>query len=288
MIRTSIFNDEVSHELVEALDLMSSWGQGLFDLREYIFGETVIDDISDFQRDELLQILSRYKFDVGCIGTRKLIADPDADKLDLINLLKRLIKTAKVVHTSYIRVCDFAPRPKEEALRLKMLVPAIPLMRELADIAGAEGITLLLENKPTSLTNKGREMAEFLDRVNHPAVKIVWDVVNSWIGGYYNIEKDYNDCKDFLGFVHLKGAMGRKDDPQTYDRGGVMGLDEVPHSSVVERLVKDGYQGNITLDLAIGSIRKEEFNMSRQEIAKISLEYTRKLVKETEEKFSGR
>jgi len=166
-----------------------------------------------------------------------------------------------------------------------MLAPAVPLMKELAEIAGAEGITLLLENKPTSLTNRGSEMAEFLSKVNSPAVKAQWDVVNSWIGGYFGIEKDYSDCKEFLGSVHLKGAMGKKDDPGIYDRGGVMGQDEVPHQTVVERLVKDGYRGTITLDLAVNSIKKEEFNMTRQEISKISLEYTKKLVKEAEEKL---
>ena len=288
MIRTSIFNDEVSHELTEALDLMSSWGQDIFDLREFIFGKTVIDDISDTQREELIKILSGYSFDIGCIGTRKLITDPDADKTEMINLLKRLIKTAKAFHTGYIRICNFAPRPEEEELRLKMLAPAVPLMKEFADIAAAEGITLVLENKPTSLTNRGSEMAEFLGRVNHPNVKVVWDVVNSWIGGYLNIEKDYENCREFLGFVHLKGAMGKRGDPKIYDRGGLMGQDEVPHGMVVERLVKDGYKGNITLDLAVGSINKEEFNITRQEISRLSLEYTKKLVKEAEDKFSGR
>jgi len=286
MIRTSIFNDEVSHNFIEALDFMSSWGQDIFDLREYIFADTVIDSISDRERDELLKILSGYKFEIGCIGTRKLVTDPDADKGEMINLLRRLIVTAKAVKTGYVRICNFAPRPKDEETRLKMIAPAVPLMKEFADLAAAEGITLLLENKPTSITNKGSEMADFLGRVNHPNVKAQWDVVNSWIGGYYNIEKDYADCKDFLGSVHLKGAMGKKEDPMRYDRGGVMGRDEVPHRMVVERLVKDGFKHLITLDLAIGSIKKEEFNMSREEISRVSLEYTKKLVKETEDTFS--
>jgi sugar phosphate isomerase/epimerase len=286
MIKTSIFNDEVSHDLIEALDLMSSWGQEILDLREYIFGKTVIDEISDAQRDELFGILSKYKFEIGCIGTRKLIVDPGSDKNEMIKLLKRLLVTAKAVKTGYIRICSFAPRPENEEARLEMITPSVPLMKEFADIAGAEGITLLLENKPTSVTNKGSEMTDFLGRVNHPKVKAQWDVVNSWIGGYHNIERDYADCKDFIGSVHLKGAMGKKDEPGIYDRGGVMGQDEVPHRTVVECLVKDGFKNNITLDLAVGSIKKDEFNMTRQEISRTSLEYTKKLIKETEEKFS--
>ena len=271
---------------------MSSWGQDIFDLREHIFGETVIDEINDAQRDELSKILSRYKFDIGCIGTRKLVSDPDLDKKEMIEVLKGAIKTAKAVNTKYIRICNFAPRPKEEDLRLKMLAPAVPLMKEFADIVAAEDITLLLENKPTSLTNKGIELADFLSRVNHPSVKAQWDVVNSWIGGYswsggfLSIKKDYEDCKDFIGSVHFKGAMGKKEDPKTYDRGGVMGQDEVPHKEVTQLLVKDGFKKNITLDLSIGSIKKEECNMTRQEISRVSLEYTKKLVKEAAEEFS--
>ena len=286
MIKTSIFNDEVSHNLTEALDLMSSWGQDIFDLREYIFGGTVIDDISDVQRDELLQILSGYKFEIGCIGTRKLIVDPNADRSFLITLLKNLIKTAKAVGTNNIRICTFAPRPDGENIRREMLVPAIPLARELADIAAAEGITLLLENKPSSITNKGREMAEFLSKVNHHALKAQWDAVNSWIGGFYDFSRDYEDCKGFIGSVHLKGAMGNMDNPAVYDRGGVMGKDEVPHREIIDRLVKDSFNNNITLDLSVGSVKIEEFNMDRAEICRVSLAYTKKLITETEEKYS--
>ena len=286
MIKTSIFNDEVSHNFIEALDLMSSWGQETIDLREHIFGETVIDDMSDAQRDELLNILSRYRFEIGCIGTRKLIADPDAEKNSMITLLKRLIITAKAVRTNYIRICTFAPRPEDEELRQKMLISAVPLMRELAEISAAEGITLLLENKPSSITNRGSEMADFLSKVNHPAVKAQWDAVNSWIGGYYNFEQDYNNCKDFIGSVHLKGAMGNKANRTLYDRGGVMGRDEVPHNEIVERLVKDGFKGNITLDLSVSSVNREEFSMTNAEICRVSLEYTKELIRETENKYS--
>ena len=80
--------------------------------------------------------------------------------------------------------------------------------------------------------------------------------------------------------------MGKKTAPEVYDRGGVMGRDEVPHKAVVEKLVKDGFKSNITLDLAIGSSIEKEFAMTRQEISKLSLEYTRKILKEAEELFS--
>jgi len=285
MIRTSIFNDEVSVNLTEALDLLSSWGQDLVDLREHIFGDTVIDNISDSEREELVKILSRYKFEIGCIGTRKLIVNPDADKAEMVKLLKRIIITAKAVKTGFIRICTFDPRPKDEETRKKMIIPSVPLMREYAEIAAAEGITLLLENKPVSITNKGVEVADFLERVNRPNVKAQWDVVNSWVGGYYNIDKDYADCKKYIWSVHLKGAMGKKEDPKIYDRGGVMGRDDVPHKMVVEKLVKDGFRNNITLDLTIGSIKKEEFNMSMAEISRESLGYAKKLVKEAEDQY---
>ena len=266
---------------------MSSWGQETVDLREHIFGETVIDDINDAQRDELLNILSRYRFEIGCIGTRKLIADPDAEKNNMITLLKRLIITAKAVGTNYIRICTFAPRPEDEYLRRKMLVSAVPLMREFADIAAAEGITLLLENKPSSITNRGSEMAEILTKVNHPAVKAQWDAVNSWIGGFYDFEQDYENCKEFMGSVHLKGAMGSRDNCAVYDRGGVMGRDEVPHNKIIEWLVKDGFKSNITLDLSVSSVNRKEFAMTDADICRESLEYAKAVIREAEKKYSG-
>jgi len=282
MIKTSIFNDEVSSNLREALNLLDSWGQEIVDLRENIFGNTVIDDINERELSELMVILSGYKFEIGCIGSRKLICDPGMEKNELfllLNKLNKLTKIAKTVKTAYIRICTLAPRPDDEDSRQKMLESAVPLMKELANHAAKEGIILLLENKPTSITNSGREMSDFLYKVNHENIKIQWDAVNSWIGGFKDFEKDYMNCREFIASVHLKGAMGKKDEPEIYDRGGLMGQDDVPHEKIIENLIRDGFKNNITLDLSVVSVDRNEFNLSDAEIAKASLEYTKGVIK---------
>ena len=279
MIKTSIFNDEVSSNLREALDFLDSWGQEVVDLRENIFGNTIIDDIDERELSELVEILSRYKFEIGCIGSRKLICDPGMEKNELFLLLNKLIKIAKTVKTSFIRICSFAPRTADEDSRKKMLELSAPLMRELANHASNEGIILLLENKPTSITNRGREMSDFLSMVNHEGVKIQWDAANSWIGGYKDFERDYLDCMDLIASVHLKGAMGKKGEQEIYGRGGLMGQDDLPHEKIIENLIRDGFKNNITLDLSVVSIDRKEFNMSDAEIAKASLEYTKDIIK---------
>ena len=283
MLKVSIFNDEVSKDLDEALALLDSWGRPVFDLRESIFGDTVIDDISDEQRDILKEKLSHYNFEIGCIGTRKLIIDPSVDTSVNEALIARLIKTAKTFSVPFIRICNVAPRPDSEAERHDLMLRSVDEMRNLAELAYAEGITLLLENKPTSITNKGTELVEFLDLVGSKGLKIVWDAANSWIGGFYGPLIDYEICKKYIGIVHLKGAVGAAEDKTIYDHSEVMGDDEFPHQEIIDRLIADGYSGPITLDLATDSIDRPD--MTKAKISKISLDLTEKMILAAEEKI---
>lgn len=277
MIEVSIFNDEVSKNLDEALSLLSSWGQEWLDLRESIFGQTVIDEISDSEREVLVEKLSKYSFKIGCLGTRKLVVTP-GDAGEEFSVIPKLIKTAEAFKVPFIRVCTEKRPESDMELRMKMVKASVDNMKRLSDIAAKHGITLVLENKPSSLTNRGVEMAEFLAMVDHPNLKLVWDAVNSWQGGLYDPDGDYQACKKYIGIVHLKGAMGKADKQDVYERGGIIGEDEFPHDRIVKTLIKDGYDGRITLDLAIGAIKGKERRLERADISKLSLERMKDII----------
>jgi sugar phosphate isomerase/epimerase len=277
MIEVSIFNDLVSVELDEALSILQSLGQKWVDLRENIFGETVIDDISDEQREILVAKLKPYHFNIGCLGTRRLVASygPGTKELDV---LKSLIKTAIAVRTNVIRVCT-EERTEDLKKRMEDVKATIPNMRKLCDLAAEYNLILALENKPSSITNRGCELREFVEMVNRPNLKVVWDAVNSWQGGLYDIENDYQQIKEIVGIVHLRGAVGKPNQPAVYDRSEIIGEDQFPSNKIVSWLVTDGFKGRITLDLSIGSIpRYQQNQLNRSEIAKLSLERMKEII----------
>jgi sugar phosphate isomerase/epimerase len=277
MIEVSIFNDLISEELDEALLILQSFGQKWIDLRENIFGDTVIDDISDEQREVLVAKLKPYHFNIGCLGTRRLVVSYGSGTKEL-NVLGNLIKTAMVVQTKFIRVCT---EERTEDLRKRGVdaKATVPNMRKLCDLAAEYDLTLALENKPSSITNRGCELREFVEMVNRPNLKVVWDAVNSWQGGLYDVGNDYQQIKEIVGMVHLRGAVGKPNQPTVYDRSEILGEDQFPSPEIVRRLVADGYNGRITLDLSIGSIpRYQQNQLSRSEIAELSLKRMKEMI----------
>jgi len=277
MIEISIFNDQVSKDLDEALQTLDSWGQKWIDLRESIYADTVIDDISDEQREILTEKLRPYKFNIGCLGTRRLVASTGSGEKEM-SVLEGLIKTALVVKTNFIRVCN-----EERTGDLKKCEEyaraTVPNMRKLCDRAAEYNITVVLENKPSSITNRGCELREFVELVDRPNLKVVWDAVNSWQGGLYDVMNDYKEVKDILGVVHLRGAVGKKDNPKVYSQSELLGEDDFPNKEIVKKLVADGYRGRITLDLSIGSIKRyKDKEMTAAEVSKLSLDRMKKMV----------
>ncbi|MDW7657933.1 MAG: hypothetical protein SCM11_12255, partial [Bacillota bacterium] len=104
MISVSIFNDQISENLEEALIRLKQWDYDRVDLRERILGESVIDMISGQQRDVLVGLLGKYPLTVGCLGTRQLVVRPE-NLSHQVSILNQLIKTALAVSTTFIRIC---------------------------------------------------------------------------------------------------------------------------------------------------------------------------------------
>jgi sugar phosphate isomerase/epimerase len=270
MIEVSIFNDLVSKDLDDALTLLQSWEQKWVDLRENIFGETVIDDIDDEQLAILVAKLKHYQFKIGCLGTRRLVASYGSGEKEL-KVLQNLIRTAMAVRTDIIRVCT-EDRTKDLRRRAEDVKATVPNMRQLCDLAAEYHLTLALENKPRSITNRGCELREMVEMVNRPNLKVVWDAVNSWQGGLYDVANDYQQIKEIVAIVHLRGAVGQPNQPTVYDHSEVLGDDQFPSSKIISRLVADGYNGRITLDLSTGSIPRFRCSqLSGSEIAQLSL-----------------
>jgi sugar phosphate isomerase/epimerase len=279
MIAVSIFNDQISENLEEALLSLKQWDYDRVDLRERIFGESVIDMISDQQRVAIVEMLGKYPLTVGCLGTRQLVVSPEGLPYQ-VKILNQLIKTALAVKTAHIRICT-EERTTDMTARHTRSRATVTNFRALCDLAGEHGITLVLENKPTSITNRGSELCELVAAVGRKNLRVVWDAVNSWQGGFTDVTADYAAIKDILGIVHLRGAIARPDDPLVFGSSEVLGDDTFPNRTIVDRLVQDRFDGQITLDLSLGQIeRYQNKALSGADISRISLERMTTMVRE--------
>jgi len=111
-------------------------------------------------------------------------------------------------------------------------------VKVLADYAGSKGVMLLMETGQES----AQELADFIGKINHPAVGINFDPANMILYGKGEPVKSLQPLKSWLKNVHVKDAI-------TSPKNGCWGKEvpwgqgEVNSGQFLTELVKIGYQG---------------------------------------------
>ncbi len=80
-------------------------------------------------------------------------------------------------------------------------------MREIGDLARAEGVTVVMETHPDLVTN-GDVGRATMEAINHPNVRINYDTANGiYFAGIDPLE-DLARCVDRVGYLHVKDKIG--------------------------------------------------------------------------------
>jgi sugar phosphate isomerase/epimerase len=194
--RISVINDEISPDFDRACSVVShEFGLGWIELRSQ-WGKNTMD-LSDAEISEARRILAKYNLRVtdiaspvfktdwpgaprspyGAKGDMHGAVEADFKKQD--ELLERSIALAKEFDTGKVRVFDFWRlddiAPYREAIDEKL--------RSAAEIAGKQGILLVLENEFECNTATGREAARTLNAVSSPHFALNWDPANAVMRG---------------------------------------------------------------------------------------------------------
>ncbi|MGQ9456085.1 MAG: sugar phosphate isomerase/epimerase family protein [Armatimonadota bacterium] len=254
MLLTAI-TDEISMDLAHALDVMKEFGCQSAELRS-VWG-TNIADISSEQLDQVQRILEQKGFSVCCIAsplykcdlgnglgeatgrTHQATARTAGEQLDL---LKHIAKVAKRLGTRNIRIFSYWKRGD--------LTPEIEDavangIRDGVKFAEDNDLLLLMENEHACYLGTGAETAGFLQRINSPALRAVWDPGNAYMAGEKPFPDGYEAIKGYISHVHVKDAEtlanGKK-------RFVVVGEGEVDYPAQLAALKTDGYTGYISLE----------------------------------------
>lgn len=87
-------------------------------------------------------------------------------------------------------------------------VHAVRRLRAAAPFAARQGVRILLETHDSHRT--GAAAARLLDRVAHPAVGALWDVLHTWLGGESPAES-YRALAGHLGYIQVKDVASAED-----------------------------------------------------------------------------
>jgi L-ribulose-5-phosphate 3-epimerase len=254
--RVSVINDEIGQDFGHACEVAAhDFGMGWIELRS-MWKKNIIN-LDAHEVTEAKAILEKFQLKATDIASPLFKVDwPGAPKSKYregngfgadFNLsqqdevLQKAIAMAKAFGTDRVRCFDFwrldDQAPYREAINDKL--------REAANKAGQNGITLVLENESACNTATGAEAAKVLEAVKSPHLMLNWDPGNAAAHGETPYPDGYNLLpKDRIGHCHCKDAVKTA---KGYD-WAPMGGGIIDWAGQFAALKRDGYHYAVSLE----------------------------------------
>lgn len=247
--KIGVINDEVSEDFTEAMRWIAQKRLNYVEIR-MVNGKNV-SDLTDTELVDVKRQILRHGLKVSALASplfkcalnsTRPVASGDVfgqkqeSVQEHISRLPRLIQMAKQLGTDRIRVFSFW-REKEPENYYKEIVS---YLREAAAVASEERVTLMLENEMSCNGGTAEEVANIVEKVNSPWLKVVWDPGNEVFANRLPFPNGYAKVRKWVDHVHLKDACKSKN-------GQIdavpIGKGQVPWMEQFRQLEQDGYSG---------------------------------------------
>ena len=196
------FGDEISPELSEQLDLLSSEGVRCLELRG-IWGKNILDlDRGDVERAR--QELRSRGMAVSAIASPIGNVPVDADFEEHLSSFQRALEMAQAFETSYVRIFSFYPPKGEEERYRDEVVRRLSVLAHRAEDAG---VVLLHENDEELFGETPERDPEIMQAVASPALRTAFDPGNYVQIGVKPFDQAYPLLADYVEYVHIKDAV---------------------------------------------------------------------------------
>lgn len=170
----SAFGDEIADDVETQLEVLNDLGIGWLELRK-AWGTNVLE-LDDSQVANLRDACSRHSIKVSCIGSPVGKSAIDEPIETVLADLSRILDIAETLSTGLVRVFSFYP-PKG-ASQSDYVGRSISRLTQMADMAAARGILLLLENEGGLVGDTPERCLALLEGVDRPGLSFVWDTGN--------------------------------------------------------------------------------------------------------------
>jgi sugar phosphate isomerase/epimerase len=253
--KLGIITDEISEDLDQALDfiahysldyceLREMWQKNLMTLtKEELQRAKSLVDRHGFHVSDLASPIFKYQLPgmpahpTGALVFHSTFADRDSEELLRKSFdLAHFFGTKKVRIFSYWRVADPAK--------------AYPYVRDrlakAAELAGRNGVTLLLENEYDTNVGTAKELGRMLRAVNSPHLLANWDPGNAAMMNEIPFPDGYGEIAGLIGHIHVKDV---KRDPTTGELSWApVGSGFIDWHGQLQALIKAGYAGTLSLE----------------------------------------
>lgn len=262
------FADEISPDLDVQIETLKKLGVAGLDLRG-VDGKNVLD----LPTERLLEIKAACEgegLQIACIGSPVNKVDfSDANRRGEVAKLEKSIAAAKTVGVPKIRVfTPHLPEGQEEALWPE----TVAWMREMADLAKAEGVVLLHENDAKFIGAYPTFARRLFDELGAPHFRAVYDFANGVPLGFRPLKDWFPWLLPHLDSVHIKDAS---------PEGKVMPAGEGAGDirATLEYLMEEGWTGTLSLEPHLQAAGKMG-GFSGPELFEVAVNALRKVVSE--------
>jgi L-ribulose-5-phosphate 3-epimerase len=254
--KLGIITDEITQDLAQALDFITSYSLAYCELRE-LWGKNIMN-LSLAELDHAQQIVEKHRLQVSEIASPlfkynlpEMPAQPSEKRdtfmasftdQDTEELLKRSFQIARLFGTQKVRVFSY--------WRVDDPEKAYPYVRarlaKAAALAAENRMTLLLENEFACNIGTGKELGRIIRDIDSPALRAMWDPGNAVALGEVPYPDGYSHIRGLFLHMHVKDA---ERDPATgKTRWRPVGGGSVDYHGQFQALLRDGYRGTMSLE----------------------------------------
>jgi hypothetical protein len=215
-LRLAVLNSMAGADIESSIEQQASWGIRDLDLKDSIFGKSVVElEGADLER--LTRLIDGRSMATYCVSTilfHQRIEEGEAElRRQILGPMDRLIEVARTLKPRFVRLLGARTR-HPEATRAKMLAGdhdlewMFALYREAIDRLSAAGFVTTIENETNGcILCDGETVRAFFERLDRPGRAVfTWDVQNMWQCGTFPSLDIYQQVRPFLAYYHVKGG----------------------------------------------------------------------------------
>ena len=199
----------------------------------------VTPDLSYVQRHSIRRSFEDRKIEIiGLTSYHRFFADGWSYD-DALSALERDMRLAADIGARSMRLMDeFVPAGGD---RNEIADRMIDGWLQLGDLGQELGVTLAIETHNDY--GRGKDLAPLIRRINHPSVRVIWDIANTWTRAEPPA-RSVSSLADLLEYVHAKDVL--------YDDGKfppcLPGEGVVPMGEALRLLREADYDGWICVE----------------------------------------
>ena len=248
-MRLCVITDEISQDLDHALDVCGELGIDTVELRAVGGANVVSHDEAGLAK--MADAVESRGLRVGAIASPFLKCHLSGDgapkgathsaapagRGEQLEILERSFEVAHLFSAPLVRAFSFWRVEDPTSVREEV----VRVLAEAADLTGASGLVLGIENEHACNLATGAETKWALDRLSSPALGAIWDPGNEAAMGFEPYPEGYAHVRERLVHVHLKDL----DENGEWTR---LGAGSVDYAGQLRALAEDGYDGLLSLE----------------------------------------